>query len=67
MLVALRATVGQLANAPATRISELRAKAHVLATLLRHGDDGAGPVIPEQERSALALSLVDDIARLDGI
>ena len=66
VLVKLRETVGRLAKSPATRLPEIRAKADVLATLLRSGDDSAGPVIPEDERSGLALSLVEDIARLWG-
>lgn len=66
VLAEMRETVGLLAKTPATRLFEIRAKADVLATLLRSGDDRAGPVIPEDERSALALSLVEDIARLSG-
>ncbi|MDR3533126.1 MAG: hypothetical protein P4L90_21520 [Rhodopila sp.] len=66
VLANLRDVVGQLARTPATQIPELRAKAAVLATLLRSDDPDGGPVIPEPERSALALSLTDDIARLAG-
>ena len=66
VLARMRETVGRLAKSPATQMLEIRAKANVLAMLLRSGDDGAGPVIPEDERSALALSLVEDIAQLPG-
>lgn len=66
VLTRMRETVGRLAKSPATQMLEIRAKANVLAMLLRSGDDGAGPVISEDERSALALSLVEDIAQLSG-
>jgi hypothetical protein len=64
VLADLRKVVGRLTNTPATQLSEMRAKANVLATLLRSGGDGGGPVIPENERLALTLSLIDDIGRL---
>jgi hypothetical protein len=56
--------VGRLANSPAAQLSDLRAKAEVLATLLRADEEDAGPILSEAERSALALSLVGDITRL---
>ena len=66
VLAKLRDVVGHLANNPAAHVSELRVKAVVLATLLRPEDPNGGPVISEDERAALALSLTDDIARLVG-
>ncbi|MGD0104705.1 MAG: hypothetical protein ABSC06_11780 [Rhodopila sp.] len=64
VLLKLRELVNGLAKSQATHWPELRAKANVLATLLRAGNPGGGPLIPEDERSALALSLTEDVARL---
>jgi hypothetical protein len=64
VLARLREVVRDLAGSPATQFSELRAKASVLATLLRPDEAGGGPIIPDDERAALALSLTDDVVRL---
>jgi hypothetical protein len=65
VLVELRHVVYLLAQSPADHLPQLVVKAEVLATLFRHGDPGGGgPLIPEEERSALLLSVTDDIARL---
>jgi hypothetical protein len=64
VLARLRDIVGDLAGSPAEHLSELRDKADVLATLLRPDGTGSGPVIPDEERVALALSLTDDVVRL---
>jgi hypothetical protein len=64
VLVRLRAVVSDLAVSPARDFSALRDKADVLAMLLRPEAPGGGPIIPEDERTALALSLTDDVARL---
>src|ERR1700712_4014390 len=56
LLTKLRKTVSDLARSPATHLLELQAKAVVLATLLQPGETGGGPVISEDERTALALS-----------
>lgn len=64
LLTKMRDVVMNLAKSQATQLSDLRAKAKVLAALLRAGEPGGGPLIPEHERSALALSLTEDIARL---
>jgi hypothetical protein len=61
VITLLRQVVSNLAKSPATQLPELRAKADVLASLLR-GEGGA--ILPEDEKSALALSLTQDIARL---
>jgi hypothetical protein len=63
LLTKLRKTVSDLARSPATHLLELQAKAVVLATLLQPGETGGGPVISEDERTALALSLTDDMVR----
>ena len=60
----IREIVGELAKSAAADLPELRAKATILALLLRPGNDGAGPTIPKPEREALALSLAEDVARL---
>jgi hypothetical protein len=64
VLEKLREVVSKLAKSAAAGLPELRAKATILALLLRPGYDGAGPTIPEPERVALALSLTEDVARL---
>jgi hypothetical protein len=63
VLEKLREIVGKLAQSTATDLRELQAKATILALLLRAGQDGARPIIPEAQRVALALSLTEDIAR----
>jgi hypothetical protein len=60
----LRKVVIGLTNSQPADLSELQAKAAILAALLRAEDDGGGPIIPEAERVALALSLTNDVARL---
>jgi hypothetical protein len=66
-LEAVLAQFGQVVNAlaksHATRLPEIRAKADMLAALLR-STDHSGPIISDDERSELALSLTEDIARL---
>jgi hypothetical protein len=62
VLASVHALLGNLTQSPATQLSDLRAKAAVLAHLLRFGTDGGGPEITDNEKSALALSLSDDIA-----
>jgi hypothetical protein len=64
VLEKIREVVSKLAKSAAADLPELRAKATILALLLRPGYDGAGPTIPEPERLALALSLTEDVARL---
>jgi hypothetical protein len=64
VLTKLRTVVSELAKVQAVHLAELQAKAAVLARLLRPEDDNSGQVIPDAERSALALSLTDDIAQL---
>jgi hypothetical protein len=58
----LREVVTGLARSQAIDLPGLQAKAGILAGLLR-APCGGGPIIPETERMALALSLADDIAR----
>ena len=64
VLEKIREVVSKLAKSAAANLPELRAKATILALLLRPECDGAGPTIPEPERVALALSLAEDVARL---
>jgi hypothetical protein len=64
VLEQLREVVSKMAKSPAADLLELRAKATILASLLRPGDDGGGAIARERERVALALALTDDIARL---
>jgi hypothetical protein len=64
VLAELREVVINLAKSPAVDLLELRAKAGVLATLLRSEVDGGGQIFTDAERAALALSITDDIARL---
>ena len=61
LLTGLREVIDRLAKAPATNMSQLRAKAEVLAMLLRERDLGGGPTVPECETTALALALADAI------
>ena len=65
VMAKLGGTVDRLAASPARKMAEIRAKANVLATLLRPGDAG-GPLIPERSTTALALSLINDLAGLPG-
>jgi hypothetical protein len=53
---------GRLTMARATRMTQLRAKAGILATLLRDSDTGGNDIMPERKMMDLALSLADDIA-----
>src|SRR4051794_16087027 len=59
----LRGVVTGLAQSAAGDLLELRAKAAILAKLLR-AEDGGGPLIAAAYVNALALSLTDDIAWL---
>jgi hypothetical protein len=61
-----REVVSSLTNTRATDVAQLRAKAAVLAALLRSGDAGGYPVVPERTVMALALSLTDDFAGWSG-
>jgi hypothetical protein len=62
-LAELRDVINQLAMAPATDVTQVRAKAVVLATLLRSRDPDGNAVIPDDENAALALALSDDVVR----
>jgi hypothetical protein len=62
VMALLREAVENLAASHATDLTGLQAKAAILAELLRADENGAGPIIPEAERVALALSLTEDIA-----
>jgi hypothetical protein len=66
IMAQLREAVANLAASQATDLAGLKAKAAILEELLRAGEDSAGPIIPEAERTALALSLTQDIARFTG-
>jgi hypothetical protein len=66
MLTELRDAVGRLALAPASQLAEARAKAEVLAIVLRSGEPGDDPILPEDKIRALALSLAEDVAGLPG-
>jgi hypothetical protein len=61
-----REVVSLLTNTRATDVAQLRAKAAVLAALLRSGDAAGNPVVPERTVMALALSLTDDFAGWSG-
>jgi hypothetical protein len=65
VLVNLGKIVSQLAECPPAHLSELGKKADVLASLLRPGEDG-GPIVSDDQKEALALSLAGDLARLCG-
>jgi hypothetical protein len=60
----LRAVVRELTRSRASHLAELRAKAAILAQLLQPEQADGGPPIPDNEKSALALSITDDIAGL---
>jgi hypothetical protein len=64
VLQGLHQTVRDLADAPAVDLADLQAKAAILATLLRSEIGGGGQVIADAERTALAVSITDDIASL---
>lgn len=66
ILAKIREVVDDLARSPASGLSDVQAKAAVLASLIRPEQETGGPIIPEMYRSALTLSLTDDIARLAG-
>ena len=61
LLTRLREVIDRLAKAPATNMSQLRAKAEILATLLRERDSAGPRYVPECETTALALALADAI------
>ena len=61
LLTRLREVIDHLAKAPATNMSQLRAKAEILAMLLRGRDSSGGPIVSECETTALALALADAI------
>jgi hypothetical protein len=63
VLEKLREVVIKLAKLPAADLLALQAKATILSALLQP-EGRLGPIIPEAERVALALSLTQDIARL---
>lgn len=62
----MREVVSDLSKLPATRLPDVQAKAAVLAALIRPERSGHGAIVPETEKSALTLSLTDDIVRLAG-
>jgi hypothetical protein len=66
VVVELADTAERLASISATQLTELRAKAEVLAMLMRTEDVGGEPVLPHNRTRALALSLIDDLAGLPG-
>ena len=65
-LAELRDVISQLAMAPSTDTTQVRAKATVLATLLRSRDPDGNTVIPDDKSAALALALADDVVRSFG-
>ena len=66
VLLELGNAVERLASISATQLTELRAKAEVLAVLMRTDDVGGEPVLPHDRTRALALSLIDDLAGSPG-
>jgi hypothetical protein len=58
----LGAAAERLARVSATRLTEVRAKAEVLALLMR--PNGGEPIVPQDKTRALTLSLTDDLAGL---
>jgi len=56
----------RLAQISATQLAEVRAKAEVLAILMRLNAAEGGPVVPQDKAQALTLSLADDLGRLLG-
>jgi len=65
-LAELRDVISQLAMAPSTDTIQVRAKATVLAALLRSRDPDGNTVIPDDKSAALALALADDVVRSFG-
>ena len=65
-LTELREVISQLAMAPAADVAQVRAKATVLATLLRSRDPDGKVVTPDDNSAALALALADDVVRSFG-
>jgi hypothetical protein len=63
VLSGLHEAVRDLANMPAVNLGDLKTKAAILATLLQ--SEVGDQVIAEAERIMLALSVTDDIARLE--
>lgn len=66
ILAKMRVVVKHLAESAALQMSDVQAKAAVLATLVRPGENGGDAIISDAEKSTLTLSLTDDIARLTG-
>jgi hypothetical protein len=66
VLVELGDAAERLASISATQFTELRAKAEVLAMLMRIDDASGDPVLPRHRTSALAISLADDLVGLPG-
>jgi hypothetical protein len=64
ILAEIRVVVADLAKSSALQMSDVRAKAAVLATLTHPGENGGDAIISDDEKSTLTLSLTDDIARL---
>jgi len=64
VLLELGDTAERLASISATQLTELRAKAEVLAVLMRADNVGSDPVLPHDRTRALALSLAKDLADL---
>ena len=62
-LATLSNVISQLAMAPAADVAQVRAKAAVLATLLRSQDPDGNAVIPDDKSAALARALADDVIR----
>ena len=65
VLVELGDVTERLASVSATWLTELRAKAEVLAMLMRSNDVGGDPVLPHDRTRALAISLVNDLGGLN--
>ena len=65
VLVDLRIAAGQLARVSAPCLTAVRCKANVL-TMLICSTGASGPVIPDDQTRALALSLANDIIGLSG-
>ena len=67
VVATLETLVRRLANTHASQLPVLRAKAVVLATVMLSGAEGASPFITDDEKTALALSLANDIIRVLGV
>lgn len=64
VLLEMAEAAQQLASISATQLTELRAKADVLAMLMCTDDVGSDPVLPHSRTRELALSLAKDLAGL---